>query len=49
MTVPAGFSRDIVKLRYALFTPSDSVSGALPDWPEGVINIVISSVHRLSL
>jgi len=49
MTLPAGFSRDIVKPRYALFTPPGSVPSALPGWPKGVINLIISPVRRRCL
>jgi (S)-ureidoglycine aminohydrolase len=42
MTTPAGFCRDMVKDRYALFTPEGFVPSVLPGWTDCVVNIVIS-------
>jgi (S)-ureidoglycine aminohydrolase len=42
MNTPAGFCRDMVKQRYALFTPEGFVPSVLPGWSDGVVHIVIS-------
>lgn len=42
MNVPSGFSRDVVKERYALFAPEGFVPSVLPGWSDCVVHIVIS-------
>lgn len=42
MNTPAGSSRDMVKQRYALFTPEGFVPSVLPGWSDCVVNIVIA-------
>src|SRR5947208_1926332 len=37
-----GFTRNVVKQRYALLTPSGFVHGALPGWEKAVCNVLIS-------
>src|SRR5215475_588265 len=39
---PFGFTRNIVKERYALLTPSGFVPSNLPGWQKAVCNILIS-------
>jgi (S)-ureidoglycine aminohydrolase len=39
---PAGFSRDVIKTRYAFVTPESFVPSRLPGWKNCTINIVIS-------
>jgi (S)-ureidoglycine aminohydrolase len=42
MNIPAGSSRDMVKQRYALFTPEGFVPSVLPGWSDCTVNIVIA-------
>ena len=42
MKHPAGFSRDVIKARYALLTPDGFAPSRLPGWTNCAINIVIS-------
>ena len=42
MNQPFGLSRDVVKPRYALFTPGGFVPSTLPGWSGCTINIVIA-------
>jgi (S)-ureidoglycine aminohydrolase len=42
MNTPPGFSRDVVKPRYALLTPDGFVPSLLPGWSGCTVNIVIS-------
>ena len=44
MTQPFGLTRDVVKERYALFTPGGFVPSVLPGWSGSVVNAVISPV-----
>jgi (S)-ureidoglycine aminohydrolase len=44
VTQPFGLTRDVVKERYALFTPGGFVPSVLPGWSKCVVNIVISPV-----
>src|ERR1051325_10122088 len=37
-----GFTRNVVKERYALLTPSGFVHGYLPGWEKAVCNVLIS-------
>ena len=37
-----GFTRNVVKERYALLTPSGFVPSALPGWEKAVCNVLIS-------
>ena len=37
-----GFTRNVVKERYALLTPSGFVHGALPGWDKAICNVLIS-------
>lgn len=37
-----GFTRNVVKQRYALLTPGGFVHGALPGWEKAVCNVLIS-------
>ena len=42
MTDLFGFTRNVVRARYALLTPSSFVHGYLPGWQKAVCNVVIS-------
>src|SRR5712671_1741694 len=42
MTEPFGFTRNVVKQRYALLTPSGFVPSSLPGWQKSVCNVLIS-------
>ena len=42
MNHPLGFSRAVVKRRYALFDPGGFVSSSLPGWTHSVCNLLIS-------
>jgi (S)-ureidoglycine aminohydrolase len=42
MTDPFGFTRNVVKERYALLTPISFVPGWLPGWDKAVCNVLIS-------
>src|SRR5947207_7957580 len=42
MTELFGFTRNVVKERYALLTPSGFVHGNLPGWEKAVCNVLIS-------
>ena len=44
MNQPFGLTRDVVKERYALFTPGGFVPSVLPGWSGCVVNVVISPV-----
>src|SRR4051794_31140465 len=39
---PFGFTRNVVKERYALLTPSGFVPSTLPGWEKAVCNVLIS-------
>jgi (S)-ureidoglycine aminohydrolase len=49
MKHPAGFSRDVIKPRYALLTPDAFVPSRLPGWTNCTINIVISPAMGANL
>src|SRR3954451_22740343 len=42
MNEPFGFTRNVVKERYALLTPSGFVPSYLPGWEKAVCNVLIS-------
>src|SRR5207244_12608840 len=42
MPDPFGFTRNIVRQRYALLTPSGFVPSYLPGWEKAVCNVLIS-------
>src|SRR5260370_23493062 len=42
MPEPFGFTRNVVKQRYALLTPSGFVPSYLPGWEKAVCNVLIS-------
>src|SRR6266705_331704 len=42
MTELFGFTRNVVKERYALLTPSGFVPSSLPGWEKAVCNVLIS-------
>jgi len=42
MSEPFGFTRNVVKERYALLTPSGFVPSALPGWEKAVGNVLIA-------
>lgn len=44
MNQPFGSTRDVVKERYALFTPAGFVPSVRPGWGDCVINMVVSPV-----
>src|SRR4051794_34943545 len=43
MNLPAGFSRDVVKSKYALFTPNVFVSTTPAGWTDSLVNAVVST------